>query len=80
MNINALTDDELLRIVSAETELERILLDRLGDALRRADYAEQELGEQSEEWEDHVCDCSVQEDRIEYLEELLDENEIEYNK
>lgn len=40
MRIKHLTTDEILRIYSPETELERVLFDRIGDALSRADEAE----------------------------------------
>jgi hypothetical protein len=78
MNLKMLSDEELIRISSPETELEVVLFERLEDALRRAVWAEEELGSQSAEWDDHECDCSEQDERIEYLASILNKHKIEY--
>lgn len=76
MNIKSLTNEELLRVVSPDTELEALLFERLADAMNEAEWHK----ECADGFESHECDCEDQEDRINYLEEVLDENEIEYNK
>jgi hypothetical protein len=81
MNISSLTDDELLRVVSPDTELEAILMQRLQDVL----HSHESLAEQLADLEGYECEATADEvndleTRIEYLEGLLDEHEIEYNK
>jgi hypothetical protein len=82
MNIKMLSDEELLRVVSPDSDLEADLFRRLDDALREIAWLQDEVqpcGPDAIDF-DHECDCRVQEERINYLEEILDEHKIEYNK
>jgi hypothetical protein len=82
MNLEILSNDELLRVVSPDTELEVLLFRRLSEALDEIIDLEDQVPSCGPDAisQDHECECEAQDERIAYLEEILDEHEIKYNK
>jgi hypothetical protein len=80
MNIKSLTNEELLRVVSPDTELEALLFERMDEAMREIAWLQDAVEPCGPEEPDHECDCAIEEERIEYLQGVLDEHKIEYNK
>lgn len=87
LRIEHLTTDEILRIYSPETELERVLFDRIQGALDDVDDAQQLAGEDCGECYAKDDEISDNESKIEDLEEkiikleaALDEHEIDHSE
>jgi len=88
MRLEHLTTAEILRTQHPETDLERVLFDRIQDALAEAESAAEDAREAEQALDDYDCehchiievDLEISEEKVEKLEALLDEHDIDHSE
>jgi hypothetical protein len=88
MRLEHLTTAEILRTQHPETDLERVLFDRVSQAIGLAESFEEEAREAVEALDDYDCqDCNVAANDIDELQDtekalrkLLDEHDIDHSE